>query len=327
MSEYDLSISHGAVTAVRAFEEASARCDELSFALCCLSTTSNWEPTENQVGAIITFLIRGMAITPKEELMEVVEFQLQDALFPESTPLRVKAEVIAMLINQLDADLEGFGECSDEHRHSKARTYLESSEGEQWIAKHTATYSPPVEQSASTATLFADMARQERVSDAKLLDDVPATEPRRQGMLPVNNDCPSPSSPSMGPHLDSPVAPKTMRQLVNLAPTVDAAPVSHEPIVGAGPAALEPEPDHVARQVSQGRRSHGMTPRWLFPSLHLGAYDHGSIPNQQSIFDHEAGVHRQHNGRHALKEDLIMVLLLILLTLALVLILSAGLSK
>ncbi|KAH7086964.1 hypothetical protein FB567DRAFT_526633 [Paraphoma chrysanthemicola] len=285
------------------------------------------EPTKMQVGAIITFLERGMAINPKEDLMEDVEFQLQNELFSNSTPLRVKAEVVAMLINQLDADLEGFGECSDEHRRSKARIFLESSEGQQWIAKHTATYSPPVEQTASTAALFVDLARKGRVSDAKLLDNIPATEPRRQDMLLVNHDCPTPKSPLMGPHLDTPVAPETMLQSVNLGPTVNAAPVSHEPLVGAGPTVLEPEPYHMARQASQSRRSYGMTPRWLIPFPHPGAYVHGSIPNQPSIFDHEARVHRQHNGRHTLNEDLPMVLLLILVTLALVLILSVGLSK
>lgn len=86
-----------------------------------------------QITAVMTFLNRGLAITVREQLIDLVEFQLPNELSSKLKPLRVKAEVIAILINRLDADLEGFEECPDDkNRLQKAKDFLESLAGERW---------------------------------------------------------------------------------------------------------------------------------------------------------------------------------------------------
>ncbi|KAH7086965.1 hypothetical protein FB567DRAFT_56093 [Paraphoma chrysanthemicola] len=57
MREYDLSISHGAVTPMRAFEEAIARYDELSSAPCCLSITSSSTTVSNALPFAVSHVV------------------------------------------------------------------------------------------------------------------------------------------------------------------------------------------------------------------------------------------------------------------------------
>jgi hypothetical protein len=79
------------------------------------------------------FLNRGFAITAREQLIDSVEFQLPNELSNKLKPLRVKAKVIAILINQLDADLKGFEDCPDDGiRLVKVTNFLESLHGERW---------------------------------------------------------------------------------------------------------------------------------------------------------------------------------------------------